>query len=114
MTALLSGKIRIVRAEEIARHEHVGFSTVFGPVLERLDRRVSDVLRSIVAYLYPVYRWLLWQATHLLHLVMAAIGKKFLSLADTIKGKNSLRKRGSAPLFLQDMIEHQRAVRGEN
>ncbi len=113
MSLMLGSKVRAIRAQEVSHHEHVGFGTLMKPLAERLAEFFRVVAAKAYSYLYPVVQFALYRGGLVLHTVSVRIGKKFLDLADTIKGRGVLRRKGDTPVFLRDIIEHQRALRGK-
>ena len=113
MSIMLWSKVRMVRAQEIAHHEHVGVATIFTPLFERILEWVRIMAAKAYSFIYPIVQYVMYRGGLILHALSERIGKKFLNMADAIKGRGVLKHRGDAPMFLRDIIEHQRALRGK-
>ena len=113
MSVMLGSKIRRIRQLEIAHHAHVGFGTVLRPLIERMRELFRIVAAKTYSFIYPIVQFGMYRGGLLLHSASVRIGKKFLNIADAIKGRGVLKRHSDAPVFLRDILEHQRALRGK-
>lgn len=113
MVLMIGSKMRTIRALEVVHVEHVGFATILRPLGERIAESLRILAAKAYSYIYPVVQFVMYRGGLILHTVSVRIGKKFLNLADAIKGRGIIRRKGDTPVFLRDIIEHQRALRGK-